>query len=205
VPITIRYPAALDVFPARGNMQNDPPTQTDFLEAFKDAIEALERELSTNPRGNYASVKARLEAIQAGDLTSINMSKLVGGEITAGGLPSVNFVPSVTTNGAVVASGTVTGRYVQAGADSGHIPFRLQESAGTLNASGYAEVAHGVGFGEQRIFGVSAHFQGAGTEINAISGLTWDGATIYVQGGTGSGSRPFRVYWHYRETALAWP
>lgn len=55
------YPAAIIVFPA--NTDNVTDVNAALVDLRDDEIEAIETELGLNPRGSYASVRARLDAI----------------------------------------------------------------------------------------------------------------------------------------------
>ena len=81
------YPGGIDDF--------NNPTPTDYLDSAtvphaaqhanaNDAIEAVETELGTNPKGTYASVKARLDAATPNDTANEVVKRDANGEFVAG-------------------------------------------------------------------------------------------------------------------------
>ncbi len=75
-----------------------------------DAIEAIEGELGLNPRGGSATVKARIDAIEANSwVTSARIADatITGTDIASGTITSTNILDGTIT-GTDIASGTVT-------------------------------------------------------------------------------------------------
>lgn len=60
------YPGGLDAFtnPTAGDMLDNPPHDVQHANA-NDAVEAIEAELGTSPSGGFATVKARIEDVEA--------------------------------------------------------------------------------------------------------------------------------------------
>jgi hypothetical protein len=73
------YPNVVDAWtnPSSGTLMNAPGFEHDVAHAnVYDAIEKIEAELSTNPRGNYISVKARIAALQRAGVLTVASSTL---------------------------------------------------------------------------------------------------------------------------------
>lgn len=73
------YPNVVDAWtnPTSGTLMNAPGFEHDVAHAnVYDAIEKIEEELSTNPRGNYISVKARIAALQRAGVLTVASSTL---------------------------------------------------------------------------------------------------------------------------------
>lgn len=58
--MTTNYPGGYDSFPTPGTNLDDPPHDELHIDV-QDAVEAIQAELGLNPRGSYASVRARLD------------------------------------------------------------------------------------------------------------------------------------------------
>jgi hypothetical protein len=92
------YPASIWSPPTRGTNMSDPVTQTDILDEQNAELVAIETELGTAPSGSFATVKLRLEDIEA-DVAAVDavadaaLPKAGGtmtGQITASGDPTAS-------------------------------------------------------------------------------------------------------------------
>jgi hypothetical protein len=74
------YPGALDDFVNPNPLDSqDDPSHSDQHSNANDAIEAVETELGINPRGPYADVRARLEAIEVLSVQAAQVDENVAG------------------------------------------------------------------------------------------------------------------------------
>ena len=95
------YPGGLDSFtnPAAGDGLDSPSHAGQHANA-NDAIEAVQAELGTTPSGSYATVKARLEAIEGGTLPPIEAK----GDLLAGTADNTYDNVTVGTNDTVLVA-----------------------------------------------------------------------------------------------------
>jgi hypothetical protein len=77
------YPNGYDVFPAHAALMNQEPLHDNVHINLEDAIEAIQAELGLNPSGVYATLLARLAALD---------TRLNAMDVTIAAQPRVNFV-----------------------------------------------------------------------------------------------------------------
>lgn len=113
--MTTNYPASLDTFPAVTGTMADTPTHSARHTNLQDAIAAIQAALGTSPAGSWASVKARLEAIEADSwVTSgkIANGAIVDADINAAaaiGLSKLSGVAARATIGNLLTDNQATG------------------------------------------------------------------------------------------------
>ena len=118
------YPAGLDEYadPAAGQRQNNP-SHSGLHKNHNDAIEAIERELGTDPSGSEPTVKDRLAGIEAGtglQNAAVTTNKLAQSAVTANELADnavdTNAIQSKAVTAAKIADDTITAAQIAANA-----------------------------------------------------------------------------------------
>ena len=107
------YPAAIDSFanPGASTLMDDTVYDHDVQHSnVNDAVNAIETELGTNPKGSSASVKARLDLIETKIPNSLTVGTVTAGAAAVtitGTAPSqtINFVLQTGATGAQGAQG----------------------------------------------------------------------------------------------------
>ena len=188
------YPGALDTLsnPASGDALNAGSGHAAQHANANDAIEAIEAELGTNPKGASASVKARLDAVD----TAVS-GKLAASAVSAFGLTLVDDADAATARttlglggAATLNVGTSAGT-VAAGDDSRLIGNEKTANKGA--ASGYAPLNANANIDVQYIpiswIDRQAYFgDGGDGNVTVSSGTTTVTRTMYYSNLTISGT-----------------
>lgn len=131
------YPAGLDEYadPAAGQRQNNP-SHSGLHKNHNDAIEAIERELGTNPSGSEPTVKDRLAGIEAGtglQNAAVTTNKLAQSAVTANELAD-NAVTSQKIAADAVGSSELADNAVDTAAIAANAVTAPKFAAGAMSA-----------------------------------------------------------------------
>lgn len=180
------YPGGYDNFPSPGTNLDDPPHDELHIDV-QDAVEAIESELGLNPRGSFATVRARLDAH---DRAGCTLRRLASMSLTGGGETTITwdtedadtstFYPgsgsTITVPAGMAGIYGVTCRVVTATAASAGCSLRIQMGGNaylldraTSSTVFTASLISPMSAGGQ----VTASFVNTGTTVNLSSAIIY--------------------------------